>query len=148
MYYSPISRHSMTRAVLIAFICTFVPFFNIPVFWPILLIYFIVLFTITMKKQITVYTSIHYYRTIVYSSINTSIYRSIYQTYQIIINPFIYSFVHPLILLSITHFGSIPLAHDQVQVSSLYLRQETISIKGRKCSQSNYSIIHFQGRPL
>lgn len=44
----------MTRAVLIAFVCTFFSILNIPVFWPILLIYFIVLFTVTMKKQIMV----------------------------------------------------------------------------------------------
>ncbi|XP_011405045.1 PREDICTED: protein RER1-like isoform X2 [Amphimedon queenslandica] len=44
--------HSMTRAILIAFICTFFSILNIPVFWPILLIYFIVLFAVTMKKQI------------------------------------------------------------------------------------------------
>ena len=44
----------MTRAILIAFICTFFSILNIPVFWPILLIYFIVLFAVTMKKQIMV----------------------------------------------------------------------------------------------
>jgi hypothetical protein len=44
--------HSMVRVIMIAFICTFFSFLNIPVFWPILLIYFIVLFIVTMKKQI------------------------------------------------------------------------------------------------
>lgn len=41
-----------TKAVLIATFCTFFEFFNIPVFWPILVMYFIVLFVITMKRQI------------------------------------------------------------------------------------------------
>ncbi|OAF64449.1 hypothetical protein A3Q56_07840 [Intoshia linei] len=41
-----------TMAVVIGYICTFIPFFNIPVFWPILLIYFCILFTVTMKRQI------------------------------------------------------------------------------------------------
>lgn len=45
-------RYATTRALVIALICTFVGILNIPVFWPILLIYFIVLFMITMKKQI------------------------------------------------------------------------------------------------
>jgi hypothetical protein len=31
---------------------TFFEIFDIPVFWPILLLYFIILFVITMKKQI------------------------------------------------------------------------------------------------
>jgi len=44
--------HRTTRAVLIAIACTFFEILNIPVFWPILLIYFIALFTVTMKKQI------------------------------------------------------------------------------------------------
>jgi len=44
--------YSLTRASIIAFCCTFFPFLNIPVFWPILLIYFIALFFVTMKKQI------------------------------------------------------------------------------------------------
>lgn len=36
----------------LAFLMTFFPVFNIPVFWPILLIYFVVLFFLTMKRQI------------------------------------------------------------------------------------------------
>ncbi|OQR74280.1 protein RER1-like [Tropilaelaps mercedesae] len=44
--------YSATKATLIAFICTFFETFNIPVFWPILLLYFITLFVLTMKKQI------------------------------------------------------------------------------------------------
>ena len=37
---------------MIAILCTFVSFLNIPVFWPILLIYFLALFFVTMRKQI------------------------------------------------------------------------------------------------
>ena len=42
---------------MIAFICTFFQALNVPVFWPILVMYFIILFTITMKRQIKVSTS-------------------------------------------------------------------------------------------
>ena len=45
-------RLNVTRAVLISIVCTFLPFLDIPVFWPILLIYFIALTTLTMKNQI------------------------------------------------------------------------------------------------
>jgi Rer1 family len=45
-------RHQATRAFVVSFVCTFFPMLNVPVFWPILLIYFVVLFTVTMKKQI------------------------------------------------------------------------------------------------
>ncbi|KAI9199245.1 RER1 retention in endoplasmic reticulum 1 [Polychytrium aggregatum] len=44
--------YSATKAILIAFVCTFIPFFDIPVFWPILVIYFFILFGLTMKRQI------------------------------------------------------------------------------------------------
>ena len=47
-------RYGATRAVVVATVCTFFEFFNIPVFWPILVMYFIVLFIITMKRQIKV----------------------------------------------------------------------------------------------
>ena len=46
--------YSATKATAIAFFCTFFEFFNIPVFWPILVMYFITLFCITMKRQIKV----------------------------------------------------------------------------------------------
>jgi len=41
-----------SKAMLIGFAMTFISLFNVPVFWPILLIYFIVLFVLTMKRQI------------------------------------------------------------------------------------------------
>jgi len=44
--------HSITKATLIAMFCTFFTVFDIPVFWPILLLYFLTLFAITMKRQI------------------------------------------------------------------------------------------------
>ncbi|XP_045473063.1 protein RER1 isoform X1 [Harmonia axyridis] len=44
--------YSVTRSTVIGFICTFFECFNIPVFWPILVMYFITLFCITMKRQI------------------------------------------------------------------------------------------------
>ncbi|EER19868.1 RER1A protein, putative [Perkinsus marinus ATCC 50983] len=40
------------QATLISIVMTFFPFFDLPVFWPILLVYFIMLFTLTMKQQI------------------------------------------------------------------------------------------------
>uniref|UniRef100_A0A1J3F8H2 Protein RER1 n=1 Tax=Noccaea caerulescens TaxID=107243 RepID=A0A1J3F8H2_NOCCA len=44
--------YSMTKAFFIAFVMTFFSFFDIPVFWPILLCYWIVLFVLTMRRQI------------------------------------------------------------------------------------------------
>ncbi len=44
-------RASM-EATLIAFCMTFFPFFDIPVFWPILLTYWLLLFFLTMRNQI------------------------------------------------------------------------------------------------
>jgi len=44
--------YSLIRAVFVAFCMTFFSMFNVPVFWPILLLYFIALFVLTMKRQI------------------------------------------------------------------------------------------------
>lgn len=44
--------YSSFKAILVGLTCTFFEFFNIPVFWPILVMYFIILFAVTMKKQI------------------------------------------------------------------------------------------------
>ncbi|XP_074275415.1 protein RER1A-like [Silene latifolia] len=44
--------HSITKAFSIAFLMTFFSVFDVPVFWPILLVYWIVLFTLTMKRQV------------------------------------------------------------------------------------------------
>ena len=40
------------RSVVLSIAATFFPFFDLPVFWPILLFYFVFLFFITMKQQI------------------------------------------------------------------------------------------------
>jgi len=45
-------RWAATQAFTAAFVCTFFGFLDIPVFWPILLIYFLILFSVTMRKQI------------------------------------------------------------------------------------------------
>ncbi|KAK3420935.1 hypothetical protein EUGRSUZ_G01613 [Eucalyptus grandis] len=45
-------RHSITTAFLIAFLMTFFSMFDVPVFWPILLFYWLVLFIMTMRRQI------------------------------------------------------------------------------------------------
>ena len=45
-------RYSSFKAVLIGFVVTFFPIADVPVFWPILLMYWFVLFFVTMKRQI------------------------------------------------------------------------------------------------
>lgn len=45
-------RYASTRSIVTGFAATFFPIFDVPVFWPILLLYWIVLFTVTMKRQI------------------------------------------------------------------------------------------------
>lgn len=44
--------YAITKAFIVAFLMTFFSLFDVPVFWPILLCYWIVLFTLTMKRQI------------------------------------------------------------------------------------------------
>ncbi|CDO78196.1 hypothetical protein BN946_scf184974.g4 [Trametes cinnabarina] len=43
---------SATRATLIAIVCTFFVMFDVPVYWPILVVYWFVLFLLTMRRQI------------------------------------------------------------------------------------------------
>ncbi|KAK7309189.1 hypothetical protein RJT34_05723 [Clitoria ternatea] len=45
--------YSITKAFCIAFVMTFFSMFDVPVFWPILLFYWVVLFTLTMRRQIS-----------------------------------------------------------------------------------------------
>lgn len=45
-------RYSFTKAFCIAFMMTFFSVFDVPVFWPILLCYWVVLFVLTMRRQI------------------------------------------------------------------------------------------------
>ncbi|CAO3584822.1 unnamed protein product [Absidia cylindrospora] len=47
-----IVTYSVTKATAIALFCSFFRIFDIPVYWPILLVYFCVLFAITMRRQI------------------------------------------------------------------------------------------------
>ncbi|KAK5664373.1 hypothetical protein OQA88_596 [Cercophora sp. LCS_1] len=44
--------HSATRAVAISFVCSWFEIFNVPVFWPVLVMYWLMLFILTMRKQI------------------------------------------------------------------------------------------------
>ncbi|XP_063983581.1 protein RER1 isoform X2 [Diachasmimorpha longicaudata] len=44
--------YSLSKSTVIALVCTMFNCLNIPVFWPILVMYFITLFCITMKRQI------------------------------------------------------------------------------------------------
>ncbi|KAL1916854.1 uncharacterized protein VTP21DRAFT_5558 [Calcarisporiella thermophila] len=41
-----------TRAIFTAFVCSFIPLFDVPVYAPILIVYFILLFVVTMRRQI------------------------------------------------------------------------------------------------
>ncbi|PKI33345.1 hypothetical protein CRG98_046265 [Punica granatum] len=51
---------SMTYVFLIGFVCTFFSVFDVPVFWPILLFYWVVLFSVTMRRQITLMVKYKY----------------------------------------------------------------------------------------
>lgn len=42
------------RSVIMAFLATFFDMFNVPVFWPILVLYFFILFGVSMKQRILV----------------------------------------------------------------------------------------------
>ncbi|XP_021284801.1 protein RER1B-like [Herrania umbratica] len=44
--------YSITKALCMAFLMTFFSVFDVPVFWPILLCYWVVLFVLTMKRQL------------------------------------------------------------------------------------------------
>ncbi|VDQ12004.1 unnamed protein product [Trichobilharzia regenti] len=46
--------NSCTVCLLISIFCTYWSFLDIPVFWPILVVYFVLLFYLTMKRQISV----------------------------------------------------------------------------------------------
>ncbi|KAJ8475079.1 hypothetical protein ONZ51_g6782 [Trametes cubensis] len=43
---------SATRATLISIVCSFFEMFDVPVYWPILVVYWFVLFLLTMRRQI------------------------------------------------------------------------------------------------
>ncbi|KAK6584436.1 hypothetical protein PZA11_002660 [Diplocarpon coronariae] len=44
--------YSATRAITIGFVCTWFAIFDVPVFWPVLVVYWLILFTLTMRRQI------------------------------------------------------------------------------------------------
>ncbi|KAK3049377.1 hypothetical protein LTR09_009296 [Extremus antarcticus] len=44
--------HAATRAVTIAFLCCWSEIFNLPVFWPVLVVYWLILVFLTMRRQI------------------------------------------------------------------------------------------------
>jgi len=44
--------HSATRAITISFLCSWFEIFNLPVFWPVLVMYWLILFSLTMRRQI------------------------------------------------------------------------------------------------
>jgi hypothetical protein len=44
--------YAITKAFCVAFLMTFFSIFDVPVFWPILLCYWFILFALTMKRQI------------------------------------------------------------------------------------------------
>jgi len=44
--------HSATRAIAIGFVCTWFSIFDVPVFWPVLVVYWLILFTLTSKLSI------------------------------------------------------------------------------------------------
>ena len=48
----PPRRYAGVKAILTAGVLTLVPLFDVPVFWPILLVYFLTLFALTMRNQI------------------------------------------------------------------------------------------------
>ncbi len=47
-----VRRLSTTRATVISFLMTFSAVFDVPVYWPILVMYFCVLFVLTMRRQL------------------------------------------------------------------------------------------------
>ena len=44
--------HSATRAICIAFVCSWTELTNLPVFWPVLVVYWLILVVLTMRRQI------------------------------------------------------------------------------------------------
>lgn len=44
--------YGLVRAIFIAWFMTMLPFFNIPVFWPVLVLYFLALMALTLKDRI------------------------------------------------------------------------------------------------
>ena len=45
--------HSATRVILIGFVCSWFEIFNVPVFWPVLVMYWFILFFLTSKSSVS-----------------------------------------------------------------------------------------------
>lgn len=56
----PCHRYSATRFTAICFVVTFFSVFDIPVFWPILVLYFVVLFGMSFWEQVRKMIKYHY----------------------------------------------------------------------------------------
>lgn len=52
--------HSATRAIAISFVCTWFSVFNVPVFWPVLVVYFIILFSLTSKWPFLLFARLYF----------------------------------------------------------------------------------------
>ncbi|TGZ59206.1 hypothetical protein CRM22_009206 [Opisthorchis felineus] len=52
--------HTCTVAIALSLLCTAFEFLDVPVFWPILVLYFLLLFYLTMKRQIMHMIKYHY----------------------------------------------------------------------------------------
>ncbi|KAI5242354.1 retrieval of early ER protein Rer1 [Aureobasidium subglaciale] len=44
--------HAATRAIVLGFLCSWSEIFNLPVFWPVLVVYWLILVVLTMRRQI------------------------------------------------------------------------------------------------
>jgi hypothetical protein len=44
--------HAATRAIALGFACSWSEIFNLPVFWPVLVVYWLILVFLTMRRQI------------------------------------------------------------------------------------------------
>ena len=51
--------YAATRALTLGFIATWFEIFNIPVFWPVLVVYWLILFTLTSESLPSFFPSIH-----------------------------------------------------------------------------------------
>lgn len=45
--------HSATRVIVIGFVCSWFEIFNVPVFWPVLVMYWFILFFLTSKSSLS-----------------------------------------------------------------------------------------------
>ena len=45
--------HSATRAIVIGFLCSWFEIFNLPVFWPVLVVYWLILFSLTSELTLS-----------------------------------------------------------------------------------------------